>query len=137
MQPQLRTCLQHLLHPVNMWSRFGGRWVRLFRAYETYCWHPVLRQWLTKPSLTSSRCRRLRPSMDRATAKRALRRVCGAWGSEQPVRQSSRRRKPRSILRRSSRIPTYHRSWLAEPLGSTISASAVQKAPKSLQLPEK
>jgi len=50
MQTQVRPWLQHLLHPVNMWSRFGGRWVKLFRAYETYCWHPVLRQWLNNNS---------------------------------------------------------------------------------------
>jgi hypothetical protein len=47
---QVRAWLQHLLHPVNMWSRFGGHWVRLFRAYETYCWNPVLRQWLSNNS---------------------------------------------------------------------------------------
>ena len=35
--------LQHILNPL----RFGGNFTRVFKLYETYCWDPFLRKWLT------------------------------------------------------------------------------------------
>lgn len=39
--------LQHILNPLNLWSRFGGNFTQVFKLYETYCWDPFLRKWLT------------------------------------------------------------------------------------------
>ena len=42
----MRTWLQHSLNPLNLWSRFGGKFTLAFRLYETYCWQPILRRLL-------------------------------------------------------------------------------------------
>ena len=46
--------LQHLLHPLNLWSRLGGRWIKCFRLYETYLWQPILRRWLNNKSMNGN-----------------------------------------------------------------------------------
>ena len=43
----MKTELQHLLNPLNLWSRFGGNFTQVFKLYETYCWNLFLRKWLT------------------------------------------------------------------------------------------
>jgi endogenous inhibitor of DNA gyrase (YacG/DUF329 family) len=42
----MKTKLQHLLHPLNLWCRLKGNFVAIFRLYEVYCWQPFLRKWL-------------------------------------------------------------------------------------------
>jgi len=39
--------LQHIFNPLNLWSRFGGNFTQVFKLYETYCWDPFLRKWLS------------------------------------------------------------------------------------------
>ena len=43
---QIRTKLQHLLHPVNLWCRIGGHAAWCFRMYEKWVWQPLLRRLL-------------------------------------------------------------------------------------------
>jgi len=43
----MRTRLQHLFHPLNLWCRCGGNFTTLFKLYEAYCWRPLLRKLLT------------------------------------------------------------------------------------------
>jgi hypothetical protein len=45
---QMKTDLQHILNPLKLWSRFGGNFTQVFKLYETYCWKPFLRRWLSK-----------------------------------------------------------------------------------------
>ena len=40
----MRIWLQHYFHPVNLWSRLGGRHKLLFTLYERYLWQPFLRK---------------------------------------------------------------------------------------------
>lgn len=42
------TKLEHLLHPLNIWCRLGGRQIRVFQFYETYIWKPIVRVLLNK-----------------------------------------------------------------------------------------
>lgn len=42
----MRSQLQHLLHPLNLWCRCGGNFTFLFKFYEAYCWRPILRKLL-------------------------------------------------------------------------------------------
>lgn len=37
--------LQHLLNPLNLWSRCGGYCLSCFRFYELRLWKPYLRKW--------------------------------------------------------------------------------------------
>ena len=40
----MRIWLQHYFHPMNLWSRLGGRYKLLFTLYERYLWQPFLRK---------------------------------------------------------------------------------------------
>ncbi len=40
----MRIWLQHYFHPVNLWSRLGGRYRLFFQLYERYLWQPFLRK---------------------------------------------------------------------------------------------
>ena len=40
----MRIWLQHYFHPVNLWSRLGGRYKLFFTLYERYLWQPFLRK---------------------------------------------------------------------------------------------
>jgi hypothetical protein len=42
----MRSQLQHLLHPLNLWCRCGGNFTFIFKFYEAYCWRPLLRKLL-------------------------------------------------------------------------------------------
>jgi hypothetical protein len=51
----MKKYLQHLLHPLNLWSRLGGKFTTAFKFYEDYCWQPFLRRWLNnEPGICES-----------------------------------------------------------------------------------
>jgi len=43
---QIKTKLQHSLHPLSLWSRFGGNSTNFFKLYERYLWQPLFRNWV-------------------------------------------------------------------------------------------
>jgi len=49
----MRSQLQHLLHPLNLWCRCGGNLTFLFKIYEAYCWRPILRKLLINDSFAA------------------------------------------------------------------------------------
>lgn len=51
----VRIWLLHYLHPVNLWSRLGGRYKPLFELYERYLWQSCLRSWLNGKDVTESK----------------------------------------------------------------------------------
>ena len=50
----MRIWLQHYFHPVNLWSRLGGRYKLFFTLYERYLWQAFLRKWLNGKELAES-----------------------------------------------------------------------------------
>ena len=40
----MKIWLQHYFHPVNLWSRLGGRYRLFFQLYERYLCQPFLRK---------------------------------------------------------------------------------------------
>jgi hypothetical protein len=44
---KMKLLLQHLLHPLNLWCRLGGRCGWFFRLYEKNLWKPLLRRCFT------------------------------------------------------------------------------------------
>ena len=40
----MKTRLQHLLDPQNLWCIFKGNLTGILKFYETYCWQPLLKK---------------------------------------------------------------------------------------------
>lgn len=50
----MRSQLQHLLHPLNLWCRCGGNFTFIFKLYEVYCWQQIIRKLLTDDCFVSN-----------------------------------------------------------------------------------
>ena len=55
----MRQWLEHLFHPVNLWSKLGGHWIQAFKLYETYFWQPFFRPLLAGSPLVAGRIVRI------------------------------------------------------------------------------
>jgi len=40
----MKTRLQHLLHPLNLWCLLGGQVTWIFMLYEKWLWQPLFRR---------------------------------------------------------------------------------------------
>jgi len=47
----MKTVLQHLLHPLNLYCRAGGHASWCFKLYEKWLWQPLLRELLSDGSI--------------------------------------------------------------------------------------
>jgi hypothetical protein len=47
----MKAMLQHLLHPLNLWSRAGGHASWCFKLYEKWLWQPLLRELFSDGSI--------------------------------------------------------------------------------------
>ncbi|PNV85787.1 MAG: hypothetical protein C0610_09995 [Desulfobacteraceae bacterium] len=47
----MKSRLQHFLHPLNLWCRIGGHARWCFKLYEKWLWQPLLRELLSEDSI--------------------------------------------------------------------------------------